>query len=263
MSLSNQIFTQIKERAQEKAQMDAMSQKIVYLCELNLNQSFEFMSQIMKYLILFLSIVSWLFLWFLVMLAVILLYNLAPTYFLYSWSSLFFIGDHSRLEGLMMNLLFFIPGYFSILAYQWIKSINIFERLKKDMLTLFYFYKESSQKVGIKDIDDILKQSQKIKSIISLIINMGRLKFIFSDTSKEQIKPLVSIAISLSSMILIELRSDLQFQLREQQKTLEWAKLEIEKYLVGSQEILKVSELQKIRLDRQIEQFEKLQQRLT
>lgn len=58
MSLSNQIFTQIKERAQEKAQMDAMSQKIVYLCELNLNQSFEFMSQIMKYLILFLSIVS-------------------------------------------------------------------------------------------------------------------------------------------------------------------------------------------------------------
>ena len=130
------------------------------------------------------------------------------------------------------------------------------------MLTLFYFYKESSQKVGIKDIDDILKQSQKIKSIISLIINMGRLKFIFSDTSKEQIKPLVSIAISLSSMILIELRSDLQFQLREQQKTLEWAKLEIEKYLVGSQEILKVSELQKIRLDRQIEQFEKLQQRL-
>ena len=120
-----------------------------------------------------------------------------------------------------MNLLFFIPGYFSILAYQWIKSINIFERLKKDMLTLFYFYKESSQKVGIKDIDDILKQSQKIKSIISLIINMGRLKFIFSDTSKEQIKPLVSIAISLSSMILIELRSDLQFQLREQQKTLE------------------------------------------
>ena len=164
MSLSNQIFTQIKERAQEKAQMDAMSQKIVYLCELNLNQSFEFMSQIMKYLILFLSIVSWLFLWFLVMLAVILLYNLAPTYFLYSWSSLFFIGDHSRLEGLMMNLLFFIPGYFSILAYQWIKSINIFERLKKDMLTLFYFYKESSQKVGIKDIDDILKQSQKIKT---------------------------------------------------------------------------------------------------
>lgn len=91
---------------------------------------------------------------------------------------------------------------------------------------------------------------------------MGRLKFIFSDTSKEQIKPLVSIAISLSSMILMELRSDLQFQLREQQKTLEWAKLEIEKYLVGSQKILKISELQKIRLDRQIEQFEKLQQRL-
>lgn len=58
MSLSNQIFTQIKERAQEKARMDAMSQKIVYLCDLNLNQSFEFMSQIMKYLILFLSIVS-------------------------------------------------------------------------------------------------------------------------------------------------------------------------------------------------------------
>ena len=59
--------------------------------------------------------------------------------------------------------------------------------------------------------------------------------------------------------ILLDLRSDLAIRLTEQQSTLEQAKSEVEKNIVGTPELLAVSELQKTRLDRQIEQFEELQ----
>ena len=59
--------------------------------------------------------------------------------------------------------------------------------------------------------------------------------------------------------ILTDLRSDLTLRLAEQQKTLEWAKSDVEMNIVWTPELNEVSELQKARLDRQIEQFEELQ----
>ena len=59
--------------------------------------------------------------------------------------------------------------------------------------------------------------------------------------------------------ILQNLRSDLTLRLAEQQKTLESAKSEVEKNISWTPELNAVSELQKSRLDRQIEQFETLQ----
>lgn len=59
--------------------------------------------------------------------------------------------------------------------------------------------------------------------------------------------------------ILLDLRSDLATRLTEQQQILEWAKSEVQKNIVGTPELLAVSEAQKLRLDRQIEQFEELQ----
>ena len=94
-------------------------------------------------------------------------------------------------------------------------------------------------------------------------MTIERLKFIFSDASKEKIKTLVSIVISLGYMILMGLRSNLTLHLTEQKKNLQSAKLEIEENLVGNEEVFKASEMQKIRIDKQIQQFEKLQQRLT
>lgn len=58
---------------------------------------------------------------------------------------------------------------------------------------------------------------------------------------------------------LLDLRSDLATRLTEQQQILESAKTEVEKNITGTPELLAVSELQKERLDRQIEQFEELQ----
>lgn len=59
--------------------------------------------------------------------------------------------------------------------------------------------------------------------------------------------------------LLRDLRSDLSIRLTEQQKTLEQAKSEVEKNIKWTTELNQVSELQRARLDRQIEQFEELQ----
>jgi phage shock protein A len=60
-------------------------------------------------------------------------------------------------------------------------------------------------------------------------------------------------------LVLTDLRSDLATRLTEQKQSLESAKTEVEKNITGTPELLAVSEAQKLRLDRQIEQFEELQ----
>lgn len=59
--------------------------------------------------------------------------------------------------------------------------------------------------------------------------------------------------------ILKDLHSDLSIRLAKQQKVLESAKWEVEKNIKWTTDLNQVSELQKARLDKQIEQFEELQ----
>ena len=70
---------------------------------------------------------------------------------------------------------------------------------------------------------------------------------------------LQKIEITYFYEILKNLHSDLQTRIQEQQKTLEQAKSEVEANIRWTNELEQVSELQKARLDRQIEQFEELQ----
>ncbi len=60
-------------------------------------------------------------------------------------------------------------------------------------------------------------------------------------------------------IIINDLGSDLEKQLTEKQKILESAKSEVSKHITWTTELDQVSELQRARLDRQIEQFEELQ----
>ena len=69
----------------------------------------------------------------------------------------------------------------------------------------------------------------------------------------------VSKEVEFINLILLDLRSDLATRLTEQRQILESAKSEVEKNITGTPELLAVSELQRTRLDRQIEQFEELQ----
>ncbi len=75
----------------------------------------------------------------------------------------------------------------------------------------------------------------------------------------EYLKQYMHISIDFIILCITDLRSDLATRLTEQQQILESAKTEVEENITGTPELLAVSELQKLRLDRQIEQFEELQ----
>lgn len=62
--------------------------------------------------------------------------------------------------------------------------------------------------------------------------------------------------------ILTDIRSDLDSRLTEQQQVLLWARYSLTKNVEWTIELDSISELQKARLDRQIEQFEELQRTL-
>ena len=113
----------------------------------------------------------------------------------------------------------------------------------------------------IQDVDEILKISQllcnslyKIKPILD-IQNWHDIKDITIDRF---IKRQINVAL----YILIDLHSDLSLRLIEQQKILTWAKEEVDKNIGWTVGLEEVSELQKARLDKQIEQFEELQRTL-
>ncbi len=107
----------------------------------------------------------------------------------------------------------------------------------------------------IQNIDEILKC---IESIHKAFSNLPILKqYAYAKDSKYLF--LQKLETEYFIEILLDLRSDLATRLTEQQEILEWAKSEVEHNITGTPELLAVSELQKARLDRQIEQFEELQ----
>ena len=112
--------------------------------------------------------------------------------------------------------------------------------------------------VDIQSIDEVL---EKITECYSLMTKIERLKllFFYSKTLKNNIISTRSSIVKWMNHILIDLHSDLSTRLLEQQKSLEWAKSEVEKNLRWTNALEQVSEIQKARLDRQIEQFEELQ----
>ncbi len=109
-------------------------------------------------------------------------------------------------------------------------------------------------------IEIILKRLELIHiAIIDIQFRKKFIKLFYSKRVEELYELLLTLVSAFSLKHLIHLRSDLQTRLTEQQKSLEWAKAEVEKNIQWTTELNQVSELQKARLDRQIEQFEELQ----
>lgn len=111
-----------------------------------------------------------------------------------------------------------IKNLITLKTNQYIKELNILLKQWKDK----------------PDIDEILKRNKKILEIIERILKNHNPKTISRSIYRLEYEYLTSL--------ILDLRSDLQLRLTEQQQTLE-----------------QVSELQKARLDQQIEQFEELQ----
>lgn len=114
--------------------------------------------------------------------------------------------------------------------------------------------------VWINNIDEILNIIEIIWGIMQKIDNRKRIFKIFCNQDAFDIYTrLIKNEIELISTILNELYSDLQLRIAQQQLILEYSKSEVENNITWITELSTVSELQKARLDRQIEQFEELQ----
>lgn len=125
-----------------------------------------------------------------------------------------------------------------------------------------------------KEIPRIQSSIQGYDEIETLIINIDKwydnlyylkysklLKIIskFGNISKFDIQGFVDHNIREFQKVIFDFKNDLGVHINEQQKILESAKLEVENNIKWTPELEEVSELQKIRLDNQVKQFEELQ----
>lgn len=117
------------------------------------------------------------------------------------------------------------------------------------------------------DIQEILTQIEDIYQFFThkkiffsyMTSQMGKNGTIALQRIQEQKKKSWWAIIEFLVIFLRKLSIDLQDQVTKQKQTLEQAKSEVEKNIQWTGELAQVSDLQKARLDRQIEQFEELQ----
>ncbi|NRH21198.1 hypothetical protein HOO68_04085 [Candidatus Gracilibacteria bacterium] len=135
---------------------------------------------------------------------------------------------------------------------------NIIRRFFKKILNELFHLNE--EKIIIDNIEDILIKTNKIHKIFgTLHLRKNLLKIVGRYQTKELFINYCKIIAKYLIIILTDLRSDLSICFKEQQQSLESAKSEVEKNIHGTAELNQVSELQRARLDKQIEQFEELQ----
>ena len=146
-----------------------------------------------------------------------------------------------------------------------IASLDIFSKLRNIKKNIFFF-EEINRFYGftnrwcISEFTEILDASERMYRLLSYSKESHRLlKLILIVDNPLKSETFYNKLIEYLLIILINLRSDLQLRLEEQQKTLEQTKSEVEKNIHWTTELEQVSELQRARLDRQIEQFEELQ----
>ena len=108
----------------------------------------------------------------------------------------------------------------------------------------------------IQDMDEILDFLDHLQKILKFLTVY---KFLFRFLVWVNIEDIFEETKIWVMWVLRDLKSDLNIQIMNQQSILKTAKSEVEIHIQWTTELKSVSELQKVRLDKQIEQFEELQ----
>ncbi|MBP9779862.1 hypothetical protein KBD33_04565 [Candidatus Gracilibacteria bacterium] len=128
-----------------------------------------------------------------------------------------------------------------------------------------------NEKISIIDIrslniEDTLSGFSLINKNISNIILWKKLShwaLFYRENGGKEIGEKINKFLEIESQYILDLlgniKSDLRDHIEEKQNLLESAKYEVESHITGTIELESVSELQKDRLEKQIEQFEELQ----
>lgn len=134
----------------------------------------------------------------------------------------------------------------------WLNVINKWYKLKNEIDT---FYDWSLEKID--PIEDIIKKTSRVQEQVEKLYTLqwiARIFFIHQET-----KAICLEIIGFMNLILKDARSDLITNISKQKFDLEKAIEDVKNNLIGTPELVKVSELQQARLDSQIAEFEKLQ----
>lgn len=138
--------------------------------------------------------------------------------------------------------------------------VNIF--LWKIFRSISNIAKSISKKIkDTQNIDEILIKLRECEKLMRKMKNL-RILFFWNTSLKNSILQCQEEIINWLQRVITDINSDLKIRIIQEAEILKQAKSEVSKNLTGTLELLEVSKTQKLRLDRQIEQFEELQKRL-
>lgn len=159
---------------------------------------------------------------------------------------------------LMLLIFFGIPLVTSIFWSIFLQYLFRWKGL--EMLKYKWYIKRLTKLCSQKtqNIDEILKITELSNILLWKFINFWNLQK-KTNYQDEEIRNFVKEEVNKIWNILLDLRSDLQIRLTEQKQILKSAKSEVTENIQWTTDLARVSELQRKRLDKQIEQFEELQ----
>lgn len=219
--------------------------------EIQANQNIKFSKKILEILRMG---------WFIFFCFLILLFILAPIF--YANSDSIFNNDNMPL------ILMFSATWLPILIYTQIWKLAIYINkyliipyfvawIKKITQNILFIASNINKDItSTQSINDIINKNQEILSLIVKVKNYKKIINLFTNIDISEIH---KATILWNISILTDLRSDLSIRLIEQEQILKSTKSEVESNIKWTTLLEQVSELQKTRLDKQIEQFEELQ----
>ncbi len=136
----------------------------------------------------------------------------------------------------------------------------IIVKLSETISNIIDLHKEIAIDIqSIENIEIILEKTGEIQLLQNKLHKIRFFISILTPRNSHEFSIITNESLIWCIDMIMNLRSDLATRLTEQQQILEWVKSEVEQNITGTPELIAVSELQRTRLDRQIEQFEELQ----
>ncbi len=180
--------------------------------------------------------------------------------FIFIWWCILILFDIDITQWIEGSMWFYFTWAVIIYAFF---TVGTLEAIKILFMKMDENLSEFHKKQDTRNIEEIRLILQKIyKNIVYFQILRHILFIVLTKSSKQN--TLIALKNELWFLInfSFELKEQLSEEIKEQRNKILNSKSDIEENLSWTPELLEVSEAQKLRLDRQIEQFEELQKRL-
>lgn len=239
----------------EKKGISSLEEEITELTKVKPNQTTVFLWRLFGLIATILILIAWIVVW--IVLSFILLLIMIIVFSLVNWAVYGNFSYHGEVN-FIAPILFFIIIFCIWAWWYWMmrlyKKINPINTLREEVLLLHEKLKATL--IVEEEIEWIVELTQNIHRGLKHIRILLMFRIFLSESGKEKIQKLGLIVSHITLVMLENLRSDLITRIGQQKWILQNAEREIAKVNNQTKDVF---ELQKSRLDRQIEQFEELQ----